>query len=246
MTPTTITPTTPTPTTTPATTPMAMTLARAVTGALAFALALGAATPARAGDRNELTIGSWNRALRSSSANAVTEDNLTGGALTYGRDLGLRPIPRLAVWATGAFTWSGAEGVLFKTLATEVDALGLSAGARARYSLHERVVASARLDLGAARTHLQIGGGTGSLTEGSRWGAIATAAAGLDLLAVTGPRFSLGLRFELGYTAAQAPALTLSPTGGGGDVMPLPLSEASFGHLDLGGRWFGLSLLAQL
>jgi opacity protein-like surface antigen len=222
-------------------------LVRAATGALAGALALGAATPvARAGERNEVTLGTWNRALRSPSANAVTEDNLVGGALTYGRDLGLRPDPRLAVWAVGAFTWSGADGVMFQTLGTDVDVLGFSAGARARYTLHERVIASARLDAGAARTHLQLSDGTGPIAEGARWGVIATAAVGLDLLAVANPYFSLGLRLELGYTAAQAPALTLSPTGGGGEAMPLPMHEASIGHLDLGGRWAGLSIVARL
>lgn len=214
--------------------------------ALAGALALcAAAPPARAGDRNELAIGSWSRALRSSSANAVTGDDLTGGALAFGRDLGLGLGPRLAVWATGAFTWSGASGTLFQTLGTELDVLGLSAGARARYQLHPRVIASARLDAGAARTRLQLTG-AGVVAEDARWGAIATAAAGLDLFAIAGPRFSLGLRFELGYTAAQAPALSLSPAGADGEVMPLPAHQAAFGHLDLGGRWAGVSLVAQL
>ena len=240
----------PTPATAPsgarATSPLLRGAARVAAGALAGAIALGAATPtARAGERNEVTLGTWNRALRSPSANAVTEDNLVGGALTYGRDLGLRPDPRLAVWAVGAFTWSGAEGVMFQTLGTDVDVLGFSAGARARYTLHERVIASARLDAGAARTHLELFDSAGRTAEGARWGAIATAAVGLDLLAVANPHFSFGLRLELGYTAAQAPALTLTPTGGG-EAMPLPMQEASIGHLDLGGRWAGISFIARL
>jgi hypothetical protein len=205
-----------------------------------------AAAPARAGDRNELTIGSWNRALRSASANAVTDDNLAGGALAYARDLRLQPVPGLAVWATGAFTWAGADGTMFRTLATDVDVLGLSAGGRARYRLHEHVLASARLELGAARTALRLADAMGHTAGDARWGAIATAAAGLDLLAIAGPRFSLGLRAELGYTAASAPALTAEPDGGGdGDAILLPRAEASLGHLDLGGRFFGLSLVSQ-
>ena len=208
--------------------------------------AAATATPARAGDRNELTIGSWNRALRSASANAVTGDNLTGGALAYARDLALRPVPGLAVWATGAFTWAGAEGVMFRTLGTEVDVLGLSAGGRARYHLHERVLVSARLELGAARTALRLADVMGHTASDARWGAIATAAAGLDLLAIAGPRFSLGLRAELGYTTASAPALTATPDGDGdGDTILLPRAEASLGHLDLGGRFFGISLVSQ-
>ncbi|HWO17578.1 MAG TPA: hypothetical protein VNO30_02340 [Kofleriaceae bacterium] len=213
---------------------------------LCLLLIAAAAAPARAGDRNELTIGSWNRALRSASANAVTDDNLTGGALTYARDLALHPVPGLAVWATGAFSWAGAEGTMFRTLATDVGALGLSAGGRARYHLHERVALSGRLDLGAARTKLRIEDSMGHAAGDARWGAIATAAAALDLYAIAGPRFSLGLRAELGYTAASAPELTAEPDGDGdGDTILLPRSEASLGHLDLGGRFFGFSLVSQ-
>ncbi|HWU90045.1 MAG TPA: hypothetical protein VN253_22435, partial [Kofleriaceae bacterium] len=161
---------------------------------LAILIVLAAAAPARAGDRNELTLGSFNRALRSASANAVTDDNLGGGALTYARDLRLQPVPGLAVWATGSFTWAGAAGSMFQTLTTEIDALGLSAGARARYRLHDRIAASARVDLGAARTSLRLEDTMGHTAGDARWGAIATAALGLDLLAIIGPRFSLGLR----------------------------------------------------
>ncbi len=212
-------------------------------------LLLGAAAaPARAGDRNELTFGSWNRALRSPSANAVTDDNLVGGALTYARDLRIRPVPGLAVWAVGSFTWAGATGTMFQTLATDVGVLGLSAGGRARYHLHGRVALSARLDVGGARTSLRLEDAMGHTAADKRWGGLATAAVGLDLLAIAGPRFTLGLRAELGYAAAFAPALTASPDGDGdedGDVIRLPMSEASLGHLDLGGRFFGVSLVSQ-
>lgn len=206
-----------------------------------------AAAPARAGDRNELTIGSWNRALRSASANAVTGENLGGGALTYARDLRLRPVPRLALWAVGSFTWGAAAGTMFQVLATDVSAVGLSAGVRARYRLRERVVASARLDVGAARTHLRLEDAMGHTAADTRWGGIGTAAVGLDLLAIAGPRFALGVRAELGYVVTRAPSLTAAPDGGedDGDVIRLPMREASLGHLDLGGRFFGLSLVSQ-
>jgi hypothetical protein len=219
---------------------------RCLLGSLGLLLLAAAAVPARAGDGNELTIGSWNRALRSPSANAVTGDNLVGGALTYARDVRIRPVPGLAVWATGSFTWAGADGTMFKTLATDIDVLGLSAGGRARYRLHDRVALSARLDLGAARTSLRLEDAMGHTAADARWAAIATAAVGLDLLAIAGPRFSLGLRAELGYTAASAPALTAAPDrGGDDDVIRLPMVEASLGHLDLGGRFFGVSAISQ-
>jgi len=214
---------------------------------LASLAVLASAGPARAGDRNELTLGSFNRALRSASANAVTDEDLGGGVLTYARDLRFHPVPRLAVWATGSFTWASAEGTMFQTLSTEIDALGLSAGARARYRLLSRIVASARVDVGAAHTSLRLADQMGRSASDARWAGIATAAVGLDLLALAGPRFSLGIRLELGYTAAMAPALTAGSDRGDDDEdkLRLPLTESSLGHLDLGGRFFGFSVLSQ-
>jgi hypothetical protein len=133
---------------------------------------------------------------------------------------------------------------MFETLSTDVAVVGLSAGGLARYRLREHVIATARLELGTARTRLALEDAMGRTASGASWGGLATAAAGLDLLA-TSPRFSLGLRVELGYTAAPGSALTVSPPSGGGDAILLPRSEASFGHLDLGGPFYELSLVSQ-
>jgi hypothetical protein len=136
---------------------------------------------------------------------------------------------------------------MFQTLATDVGVLGVSAGGRARYRLRDRIVASARLDVGAARTRLRLEDAMGHTAADARWGAIATAAVGLDLLALAGPRFALGLRAELGYVVTRAPSLTAAPDDGEGDedAILLPRTEASVGHLDLGGRFFGVSLVSQ-
>jgi len=216
------------------------------TAAAALATLAAAPATATAGDRNELTLGSWNRALRSASANAVTDENLGGGALGYARDLGIRPAPRLALWATGGLAWADAQGSMFQTLSTQIDTLGLSVGARARYHLLTRVVASARLELGTQRAGLRLTDAMGRSAGDSAWGATATAAAAVDLLAIAGRRFSLGLRAELGYVAASAPALTAaSDHGGDGDTIRLPATESSLGHLDLGGRFLAFSMLSQ-
>lgn len=208
---------------------------------------LGAvASPASAGDQNELTFGSWTRALRSDSANAITDDNLTGGALSYARALRIRPMPELDVWATGSFTWAGVEGTMFRTLATSASVIGFSAGGRARLRLHDRVAVGGRLDLGTARTSLELEDLMGHRAADARWGGIATAAVGLDLLAIAGPRFALGIRTELGYTVAPPRSLTASPDGDeDDDVIKLPAREAELGGLDLGGRFFGFSIVSQ-
>lgn len=209
-------------------------------------LLAAAAAPARAEVRNELTLGSWRRALRSPSANAVTDDDMLGPSLAYARDLRLRPLPALGLWAVGCVTWGGADGTMFETLSTDVAVVGLSAGGLARYRLRDHVIATARLELGTARTRLALEDAMGRTASGASWGGLATAAAGLDLLAGTSPRFSLGLRVEVGYTAAPGSALTVSPASGSdGDAILLPRRDASFGHLDLGGPFYELSLVSQ-
>lgn len=214
---------------------------------IAAALAAGAASPARAGDRNELSFGSWNRALRSPSANAVTSDNLGGGGVAYARRLDLRPAPRLSLWATGDFTGGAVSGRMFQTLGTDVSVLAFTAGARAKYRLHRWLAATARLDAGAARTSLQLEDAMGHTAADARWGVTGTAAVGLELLSASSARLSLGIRAELGYTAAFAPALTAAPGGGSedDDAILLPMAEARLGHLDLGGRSFALSFVGR-
>ena len=55
------------------------------------------------------------------------------------------------------------------------------------------------------------------------------------------------MRAELGYIAATATALTATSDrgDGDGDTLRLPMNESSLGHLDLGGRFFGFSILSQ-
>src|SRR5687768_12212918 len=101
---------------------------------IALTLVAGAATSAHAGN-HEIAMGSYNRALRTSSANAVTDETLGGGQLGVARALRLDLYPKLEVWATAGFNWGGAEGTLFQTMTTEVDSYGFTLGGRARYSL---------------------------------------------------------------------------------------------------------------
>lgn len=212
-------------------------------GVLAILLVAGFATgTAHAGD-NEVTLGGFARSLRSASANAVTDDNLGGGTISIGRSLDLSLAPGLEVWVTGTFARGVANGTLFRSMITEVDSAALTVGGRARYRLHRRLAAGARLDAGTGRTELTLEGAGGTVSDAA-WSAVGTAALSLDLLAVTHPRVSLGLRFELGYLAAAAPAL--SPRGEQDDSkIMLDEMQASIGHLDLGGRFFSFAFLGQ-
>lgn len=207
-----------------------------------LAIVLGTAASAFAGN-HEVTFGSHNRALRSSSANAVTNDTLGGGQLGIARHLDLELYPKLEVWATGGFNWGGAEGTLFQTMTTEVDSYGFALGGRARYSLHRLLHVSARVDVGPARQSLTIVG-NGHTVSDAAWVGTATAAIGVDLMLVAYPRFSLGFRFDLGYVTATGAALSPREEGDSSKI-ELDAMQASIGKLDLGGRFLAFSVLSQ-
>ena len=234
-------------------------------GRIALALALAAAPgAARADDEpadapaapdiaiaahhDEVSLGGTARALRSPSANALTGANLAGMTLgvarNLGHDLGISWSPGLTLWAEAGLVTGSADGTMFQALSTSIDALGLTGGLAARYRLHRRITAGARVAFGAQRARVAITDRSGTAYDHG-WGAMASAAAALDVFLVAPPRrFGLGLRLEAGYVAAQGIALTLH-TDRPGDALPLAMTALSLGHLDLGGPTASLSLLGQ-
>ncbi|MBL9020362.1 MAG: hypothetical protein JNL83_39630 [Myxococcales bacterium] len=207
-----------------------------------LALAVLAGT-AHADAKNEVAIGSFDRAMHASSANAVTADSLGGGVIGYARKLELGLTPRLQTWATGGLAIGGAEGTMFSTLTTELDTLSVSAGGRARYTVWRNLRVGGRLDLGMARAALTIREGDRELYD-QGWGMTATAAAALDLLAIASARFQLGVRLELGYTLTSAIELAPAEANDAATIQ-LEMSQASLGSLDLGGKFFSLTVLSQ-
>lgn len=210
----------------------------AVPAVLASALC---APPALAGN-NEVSIGGTSRSLRTASANAVTTENLGGVQLGVARRLPLDVVPNLQLWATGGFASTSAVGELFGML-TEIDAIDLTLGGTARYELHPNLAFVGHIDLGPSRTSLAIEGNSKRVTD-TAWGANATGALGVDLFLVANRRFSLGARLELGYTT-HAPAALAPKEASSEDMLVLSESQASIGHLDLGGRFYTFSLLSQ-
>jgi hypothetical protein len=199
---------------------------------------------AHAGD-SELTLTESTRALRTSSANAVTENSLVGGALGYARNLGDGFIPHVELWAQGTLSWGAADGSMFQTLSTELDTLGFTIGALARYELHHRLAASARLDLGTTRAALAIRDDAGHTASDHGWGAITAAAIGLDAYAIRGARFAMALRLELGAVATSSIPLTATPESDSEGTLQLEMTAASLGSLNLSGPTFAASLVGQ-
>lgn len=227
--------------------PLRRLLLRGLVAAAVLATATAHAEP-RDEPRNEprndeLWIGGGARALRSSSANALTHRNLGGTSFGYARAVGIAAVPGVALWAELGATIDAASGTLFQTLSTDISALGLTGGMRARYRVHRLVAASARLDVGGQRARITLGDRGGPASDRG-WGAMASAAAALELYAVAQRSFGLGMRVEVGYVAAQA--ITLTPERERpGDVLELAMTELALGGLDLSGPTLAASLVAQ-
>src|SRR5690606_34187492 len=76
--------------------------------AILLCFATTAATATAYADNNELTIGGTARALRTTSANALTDDSLGGGTFAYARRLDLELLPGLELWPEATFAWGAA------------------------------------------------------------------------------------------------------------------------------------------
>ena len=210
----------------------------------AIILMLATAT-AHAGDSHEVSISEQLRALRTSSANAMTEDSLFGGALAYEHNFGTPLVPAIQLWGVGAFGWGAAEGTMFQTLSTELDTLSFTIGARARYALRPRIVASARLDIGTTRAAVAIRDDANHTASDHGWGATTQAALGLDLYAIRSAAFTMGVRVELGYVATSSIPLVATPESPSEGTLQLEMTAASLGSLNLSGKLFAASLVGQ-
>jgi hypothetical protein len=212
---------------------------RAVTLPLVLA---GLAAAAHADPRNELSIGGAARALRSSSANAITDRNLGGASVGAAHDLGVDLGPA-SLWASAGLTTGSTEGAMFRNVSTKLEALALTGGLGARLALHRLITLSARIELGAQRVRLDIDDGSASVSDHA-WGRMAAASVALDLIGRPGSRLGFGFRVEAGY--AMTEAIGLSPQREvPGDALLLPMSDASIGNLDLGGPTLAASLVGQ-
>ena len=192
---------------------------------------------------NELSIGSTNRALRSSSADAVTGDSYIGGQLAFAHDLRLGS-PALRVAVTGALAWGGAGGTLFD-MTTELGQSAYLVGLRARATLVPHLAAGAAVQVGAAHTSLSLTDAMERTVSDNGWGGIAEGALGLDLLAVDGDRFKLGMRVELGYVAAAAVGLAGRSARPDDGTLRLQMTQASLGSLDLSGPYAAVSVVSD-
>jgi hypothetical protein len=204
-----------------------------------------AAGSAHASD-NEVAFGSGTRALRSSSADAITGDSLVGVDVELARALPLELPHHLTLWADTDVAWAGATGTMFTVLSTDLFTTLLTAGLHLRYQPSRWVALSAQVAVGAEHASLSITDSTSHVASDGAWGAVARAALKLDVLAVALPRFKFGMRLDAGLIASQG--IELVPTEqrtDDPDTLHIPMSEASLGRLNLGGAYLDISFITQ-
>ena len=200
---------------------------------------------AHAEPNDEAALGSWVRALHAPSANAVTEQPLAGGTFAYAREvIPQLVVPGLSLWGVGTVGFGGAGGTMFQTMTTSIDYAEVTVGARARYRAWRFLEAGARIDAGTTRVALAIDAGGQSYRDHG-WGAISAAALSLDLLPYAGKGFAFGFRGELGYATTSAIGLVPRMDRPDDGTIELPMTRASLGHLDLGGKYLTFTLFAR-
>jgi len=178
----------------------------------------------------ELSLGSDVRALRTSSANALTDDSLWGGHLAAAHAL----LPN--VWLTGSAGIGGATGTMFE-MSTTVVQESLTAGALVRYPIAGPLAAIAHAELGFSNTDIKLEDPSYQTLSDHAWAPLATGALGFEL--------STHFRFELGYVACAPVELTAKTHPPDDGTIRLPMTQASLGSLDLSGKYASASWLVR-
>ena len=135
---------------------------------------------------------------------------------------------------------------MFSVLGTDLFDTTITAGLHLRYQPIRNIGISAGVAIGAQHASLSITDTMAHTASDTAWGAVARASTQVDLLAIDLPRFSFGLRAELGYLFSQG--IELVPTEqrtDAADTLHIPMSEASLGHLNLGGAFINIGLVSQ-
>lgn len=195
---------------------------------------------------HEAYFGSHVRALRSDSANALTEQSLAGPAFGYGYRLPVDLVPKLELWGTARMMPGFATGKMFQTIDTHVTTFEMAVGVLGRYPVWRRYLfATAHVDAGAQWLSVELEDMDNHTAADTGWGMVTTAALGVEAAFLTRRSFSMGMRLELGYVMTSAVAIDARAEGGPDDTIELDRMAASLGTLDLGGRYFAATFTTR-
>jgi hypothetical protein len=195
---------------------------------------------------NEIMLGSQAQALRSDSANALTDRGMPGIMLGYARALDVSLADRVDLWATGTFMWGTTDGTMFQTIDTSLSTQQWTVGGRGRYDVLSWLDVTARLDVGATRASVTIVDTDGRSSNDHGWGATVQAAIGAEVWARSArTRRGIGFRLEIGYAATSPISLTPTRSDSDDKTLTLPMQAASFGSLALRGPTIGAVVTTQ-
>lgn len=218
------------------------TLPRVISALASAVLITGAAEQAYA-DRFELSLGSAAHIMPSDSVDALTDDQLALFSMT-----GALAIDRIHVpffdrfYIEGTFEAGGMGGTSFQTLESSTSVFSWALGAHLRRDLSERLSIHGRANIGVAHVDLTISDpfmDTPMLSDAGYTG-IAYVGAASDFVFAKrrragSRRLALGLRAELGYSAALPLELHARPDASDREegAIIIPESAASLGTLNL-------------
>lgn len=182
----------------------------------------------------EISVGSVVHLARSSSADAVSSDDVIGmGDVGLAVELG--PVPFFDAAYAELHVWGGGTGAEdFQQIGADLHLLGGQLGLKGMRRLWPRVRGFARLDAGLVRGALTLDGGDHRLAS-EDVALLGYVGAGIDLLALERGELAFGLRLEAGYTAARPLAFSASPDHPDDDLARIETRAASLGELDASG-----------
>lgn len=206
-------------------------------------------------DRVELSLGTTAHYLRSSSAEAITDDNMAAFSLTGAVEIPWIHLPGTETLLELGFEAGAVGDRSFQTMNTDSSLLHATIGARLRRPLWSRLVLNGRAAFGAARVKVKFSDAFSAVEPISdrEYAASAYLGTGLDLLLAHGrnrkhdTRYALGLRAELGYQAMAGVELFGDPESRSDDddIIRIPAASASLSDLDLSSWTFRFGVVGR-
>lgn len=229
---------------------------RVLVGVACAGLAVcGPAPKSASADRIDISMGSSNRYLHSSSIDTVTSDDSHAMfSLGVGWQLNRVRLPGLRFAVDAELDVGGWEGVSFQRMQTETSLVSGLLGARAIWPVSGMTSFFGRAALGLTHVSLELrdGGSSAPYLADDRIAASTYVGGGLDFVPLRTERqgretFGFGLRLEGGYFASTPVSMRAVPRGTNtaDDAILIPTEEADLGSLNVSAWVARIALVAR-
>jgi len=214
--------------------------------------ALLAAPGTASADRYEISVGTTARHLHSTTVDVVSpNDRHTMFSMTVGAELD-RQLLKTGIQVELGFEAGSIEGKIYDRMRSDTTLETGTVGARLRWDLGSGLYGFGRAAIGVSRVHFELRDSFGSSFIRDRgYAGVFDTGGGFDYVLVRDKRrrkggFSMGLRLDMGYTAASPVNLEAKP----GRLMQegaisIPTTAADLGSLNTSSWNFRLALVAR-